>query len=372
MPVYKDKKSGMYYYSVSYKDIFGKQKRYKSKKYIKKEDAVDDEALFRIKNKEQPNNKITLGKLYLLYKNDYNKQNKESSTFDLERIFKGFILPYFENTRLNNLTIASIKKWQDEINNKKLKNGNFYSLRYKQNIHQYFSSFMNYAIKYYGINKNVVSLCGTFKENTGIVEKTKIKYITFEQFLNFIKQADDIIYETLFIVLYFTGIRRGELQALTWQEVDFKNKQLHIFKNLTTKTNNDIYKITNTKNNKNRKIALDDYTLKSLKKLKKYYSKYENFSENWFVFGGKRFLPQTTITRYKNNYFANAKITPITLHEFRHSHASLLINMDYNPIKIAERLGHSEEILKKVYAHLFPESQKDIVKGINNLIKKCT
>ena len=115
--------------------------------------------------------------------------------------------------------------------------------------------------------------------------------------------------------------------------------------------------------------------------------KYSDFSENWFVFGNSRFLPQTSIDRYKHKYFEKYnsehkdKIKEITIHEFRHSHVSLLINeyiktsRDKNVkidavkffIMMSERMGHTIPVMQQTYMHLFPTIQDEIVDLLDNL-----
>ena len=109
---------------------------------------------------------------------------------------------------------------------------------------------------------------------------------------------------------------------------------------------------------------------------KKEMMNYSDFKENWFVFGCSRFLPQTTIDNKKHHYFKLCGIHEITIHEFRHSHVSLLINEYVKSgqtdttkffLMVSSRLGHSIEVMKKTYLHLFPTIQDEIVDLLDNL-----
>ena len=109
--------------------------------------------------------------------------------------------------------------------------------------------------------------------------------------------------------------------------------------------------------------------------------KFKDFSENWYVFGNTRFLPETTINRYKSIYFKKSGIKEITNHEFRHSHVSLLINeyiktskeknMKIDTAKffliMSNRMGHSIKVMQETYMHLFPTIQDEIVDLLDNL-----
>lgn len=96
--------------------------------------------------------------------------------------------------------------------------------------------------------------------------------------------------------------------------------------------------------------------------------KYDGFNDSWFLFEGHRPLPKTTITRKKDEYCKLANVKRIRTHDFRHSHASLLINNGANPTIVAQRLGHSDIAMTlNTYSHMFPNSQKEIIKLIDNL-----
>ena len=168
------------------------------------------------------------------------------------------------------------------------------------------------------------------------------------------------------------GVRKGEAQALNWKDFLWDKDQVRIIKTLTTKTdevNEDglKYKITNAKNRMNRTIKMPFALKKIMIELYSYYNEFEEFNKNWFVFGGNRFLPSTTIDNKKDLYFTLAnetyekEINRISNHEFRHSHASYLISKGVRIELIAKRLGDTVEVVEKVYAHLFPEVENEVI-----------
>ncbi len=115
--------------------------------------------------------------------------------------------------------------------------------------------------------------------------------------------------------------------------------------------------------------------LDSLLEYKNEIMKYCNFNENWFVFGNSKHITKTTIARHKHNYFKLSGIHEITMHEFRHSHVSMLIN-EYIKLgntdttkfflMMSSRMGHTIGVMQKIYMHLFPTIQDEIV----NLLDK--
>ena len=103
---------------------------------------------------------------------------------------------------------------------------------------------------------------------------------------------------------------------------------------------------------------------------------YTDFKDSWFVFNGSTYLPLTTIDRYKHKYFELSGVHEITIHEFRHSHVSLLINEYIKSgqtdtakfyVMMSNRMGHTIGVMQKTYMHLFPTIQDEIVNLLDNL-----
>jgi len=104
--------------------------------------------------------------------------------------------------------------------------------------------------------------------------------------------------------------------------------------------------------------------------LQDYYESQRNiveFNNSCIIFGFSKHLDDNTVRRAKNKYCAAASVKQIRIHDFRHSHVSLLINMGLSPFEISKRLGHSMEMVQQVYAHMFPEVQKNIINILNKL-----
>jgi integrase len=170
-------------------------------------------------------------------------------------------------------------------------------------------------------------------------------------------------------------MRKGEVQALTWKDIDFNLNEIIVNKTLYSKIAGK-YTITSTKNNRNRIIKMSKTLKEQLATYKNKMMKYSDFSENWFVFGCSRFLPLTNIDRYKHKYFQLADVDEITIHEFRHSHVSLLINEYVKSgqtdttkffLMMSNRMGHTIDVMQKTYMHLFPTIQNEIVDILDNL-----
>ena len=378
MAVFKSKektKDGRQWYFKSYKkDIEGNNKAYKSKKYLTKREADEAEALFLLK-RDNPHKKKFIS-VALDYFDDLKQRNKESTYYSHYSCFATHIKPYFERKDINDINTLDINNWKTVM----LKKG--YSINYLNKNYIILKNIFDYAIKIYNLNYNVVANCGNFqKAKEDVVEDNKkIRYITFEQFEQFISVIDDDMWYAFFFFLYYTGMRKGEIQALTWNDIDLTNDIIIINKTLSVKTR-DKYKITSTKNYINRKITMNKSLKEIIIKHQKNMMQYKDYQDTWFVFGGPRFLAQTTIDRMKKKYFEKANLNEITIHEFRHSCVSLLINqyikksseknMKVDTAKfflmMANRMGHSTEVMQKTYLHLFPTIQDEIVDLLNEL-----
>lgn len=373
MPVYKDKNKtadGRSWYFKTYKrDFHGVNKAYKSKKYMTKKEAQEEEALFILK-RDNPVNKsfLLISKDYF---NEMYKIRKESTVYSYENAFKNNIEPYFRNFSMKDIKVSTINEWKLALAKNELK------LAYLNKIYDILKGIFDYAMRNYGLEANPVTISGRFQEKNEdvIKDEEKIRYITFEEFNKFISVIDDLTWKTFFIFLYYTGCRKGEVQALNWKDVDFAKNEITINKTLTIKTK-DLYKITSTKNYRNRKIKMSNTLRNQLIMYKSETMKYKDFKDTWFVFGNSRFLPQTTIDRKKHKYFELSGVNEITVQEFRHSHVSLLINEYVKNgqtdttkffLMMSNRMGHSIQVMQETYMHLFPTIQNEIIDILDKL-----
>jgi len=380
MPIYQEKnkskqtKDGRSWYFKTY--INGKQ--YESKKYLRKKEAQEEEELFNLKKKNplhKPFNLVALDYFHSLE----NSSKKESTIYSYKKDYNKHIEPFFNNMDIFIITTQVIADWTEYMLNKELSIGTLNKIK---NI---LNSIFDFAIKKYELEKNPSKIYGPFeqKKDEVIVDEEKIRYITLEEFNKFISVIDNEMWKSFFIFAFYTGCRKGEIQALTWKDVDFKNNEIIINKTLSIKnvTTTESYKITSTKNNLNRKVKMSKTLSDTLLQYKKEVSNYIDFNDSWFVFGNVRFLPQITIDRYKHKFFALSSVKEITMHEFRHSHVSLLINeyirtskeknMKVDTAKfflmMSNRMGHTIDVMQRTYMHLFPTIQDEIIDLLDNL-----
>nr|DAD92568.1 MAG TPA: Integrase [Siphoviridae sp. ctUse40] len=376
MSVFKDKektKDGRQWrFKVYYHNEDGKLKPYTSKRYLLKKEAEAAERVFKL------NRDVPVKKRFDVVADDYFKDAyirlKESTVNTYYSQYKNNILPYFKNKFIDEINVSDIENWKNKLIDRKIKTStcNEYYVVFKE--------IFTYANRKFELNYNPVSLSGRFKRRNDEVIKTeeKLRYITYEEYCKLIEVIHDDLYHCLFLTFYFAGMREGEMQALTWNDIDFNRKVVIVNKTLSTNTKEGIYKITNTKNCLNREISMSKILYEELKRYKEVVMKYDDFSSDWFVFGNGDFLSTYQMNKYRKIFFKEAGLEKrlITIHEFRHSHVSLCINEYIKSgqsdstkffLMMSQRMGHSLRVMQETYMHLFPSVQDNIVSLLDNL-----
>ena len=366
-----------WYFSVCYLAANGERKRKKSQQYHTKQEAQEEERQFLI---DKPHNRIdiTFEEMYHQYIRYTEESIKGSSKYCKNSRIKNHVLPYLGKMNIHSISVNIIIAWKSKMNEATYNNGKKYMATYKNILFSELKVALNYGVKFCGLKENVASKVMRFhdKNETVVTDDEKLRYITPYEYNLFVSVIKKPVFKVFFAFLYYMGVRKGEAQALTWEDILWDTSKVRIIKTITNKTyelNEDgfQFKITNTKNRKNRTIGMPPIIKNMLLELYKYYVKFEGFNNNWFVFGGCRHLPGATIDTERKNYFDlveetyGKSINRITNHEFRHSHASYLISKGIEIGFIAERLGDTVEVVSKVYAHLFPETEDKIMNELN-------
>jgi integrase len=301
-----------------------------------------------LKKKNPQKEDLIIGDLVRSYIATLGNQNKYSSIYDKNNIFRIYILSYYEKTKIQDLTVQELYRWQDELwNTKNPKTGNFFSYKYLIKIRSFFNAFLSWCEKRYAC-----------KNNFAFVEKPKrrqpkkeMSIWTRKEFEKFISVVDDPTYHALFTFMFFTGRRKGELFALTPKDVT--PTQIKINKSLTRKTiDNTTYGITSTKADKVQNIPVCAIVQEEIKDYK---------GGNPFYFGGNKPLSDNTVRRAFLSYCKKANVEPIRIHDLRHSFVSMLIHLGANLIVVADLISDTVEQVTKTYGHLYQEDKLNIL-----------
>lgn len=358
MPVYRDERDpSKWVCKVNYKDYTGKSTQKKKRGFKTKKEAQEWEHNFMLKEKGDPD--MTFRDFCDIYLEDAQRRLKPASFNIKEICISAYILPFFGNLKISDITPLTVKHWQNDYLSsiKKRYTGKPLSPGTIKNIERHLSAIFAHGVKFYNFPGNPVSVAGSSVKTS----KQAFEIWTPQEFNRFIERVTDPMYKTLFNVLYFTGVRIGEALALTPQDIDFKNNIIHITK--TRSKVNGSETITPPKTPKSiRDIPIPE-KLKNL--LEGFILSLYDVSENDFIFPYCRYHVGLLLKRYANK----AGIKPIRIHDLRHSHASLLIDMGFNVVTIAERLGHENiSMTLNTYSHLFPHNQNDIVDKLNDFL----
>lgn len=214
----------------------------------------------------------TLNEVFELYKKEKQTSVKEVTMYDMNSRYKTHIEAYLGNIPMVNIKTHTIKNWQLERFNA-IKSNNYF-----QSIQILLKSIFSYALDHDIIYTNPLK---KVKLMTKIEPKKEMKYLTFEQFQVFESYLEDEqFYKEALITLYYTGLRLGELQALTWN--DYKGDTLYIHKTY----NNKLKKVSNTtKTTVNRYVLLTDNVIDILDTLKTEFERFKDFTSDKFIFG---------------------------------------------------------------------------------------
>lgn len=307
---------------------------------------------------------VTFKELTELYddkvKNNIKATTKQTNAYMLMK----FVDLY--NLKASSITSVDIQK----ILNTFIKRGA--STNYVNGIYSYLNKIFKFGVKENYILYNPMTKIDRYKKPDEI--KKEMKFYTPEQFKQLMLTApkDKVHHEyecyVIINVLYFTGMRVGELSALTLQDVDLKKKTIHINKTLSFGIGDNRWHIGPAKSSRSeRTIMIPTNLYEILVEYISYYKKIYGVTNQTFLFGVDVPIARETIRHRFWDMADLAGLERIRLHDLRHSHASLLANMGCSVTAIARRMGHSEAECFKTYIHLFVSTDVDLVNKIDKV-----
>ena len=354
MPVFQDKKRNTWYCKFYYTDFTGEKKQKLRRGFPLKRDAQAWEKQFLASLHKNPS--LPFSDLQKSYLEDKRVNLKQISYETKKSRILLWIAPYFAKP-INEIEPADIRQWENMLCSAVGKNGKPLSLNYRQNLVTELSSMFNYAVKIYGLGRNPVQIAG----NTAGKKVKRCDFWTlgqFQQFLGTFSQHDE--WYTLFNVLYWTGCRLGELQALTVADVLTDPAAIQV--NKTYHMINGEHVITRPKTAKSTR---DIYIPEQLSALLA-----DHIGRMYQARKTDRLFPygDTTIASHFKKHTRDAGLPEIRLHDIRHSHASLLINSGASVLLVSERLGHENVTTTlNIYSHLFPSKQSEIAEKLTEV-----
>mgnify|MGYP000049030686 FL=1 len=219
--VFKNQKTEKWEVRCYYKDYKGIRKQKTKRGFRTKSEALDWERHFKLQDHQDLD--MTIEDFFELYKRDVSHKVRPNTWEEKENIILTKILPYIGKRKINELKITDVFEWQREIKSQTTKAGKSFSQSYLKTIHNQLSAMLNHAVRYYGLKWNVASKAG----NMGSGTERKVDFWTQKEYQKFIEQVSDKPQSFYgFEILYWCGLRIGELLALTPKDFDFENNIL--------------------------------------------------------------------------------------------------------------------------------------------------
>lgn len=347
MPVYKDKKRGTWYCQFYFQDWTGTTKQKRKRGFSTQREAKEWERSFM--NTLQVNTDITFSALVENYMTDLATRLKPTTMETKRSLIETKLLPFFGKMKICDINELTVRRWQNELLDYRDEKGIPYSDTYLKTINNQISAIMNYATVFYKLPKNPCRAVGSI----GKANASAMKIWTLDDFEQFIDYENKSAGHLAFNVLFWSGIREGELLALTRNDFFYNGDEyrLNIDKNFEVVRGTQ-YILTPKTDASRRCITIPQFLYQEA--VQYFDALYEPDPEGRLFYFTKSYL-LSEIKRVAKL----AGLEPIRVHDLRHSHASLLIELGFNILMVSQRLGHEKvETTWQTYAHLYPNKEK--------------
>ena len=344
MAAFKNKENGTWYVQFRYTDWKGERQQKLKRGFATKKEAQAWEREFLMEKQADIN--MSFESFVGLYEKDIKPKIKLNTWITKESIIKQKILPYFQKRKLSEITAKDIIDWQNEIRELTDCHGRPLSKTYLKTVHNQLSAIFNHAIRYYGLQINPAQKAG----NMGMEEKKEMLFWTKDEYTKFSEaMMDKPISYYAFEMLYWCGIREGELLALTPADFNFDRGTVSINKSYQRINKQDV--ITTPKTPKSiRVIQMPKFLCDEMQDYFKMFYSLDSDSRIFPI--SKNYLHREMARGSKAT-----GVKRIRIHDLLHSHVSLLIDMGFTALAIADRVGHESIDITFRYAHLFPTRQ---------------
>jgi integrase len=352
MPVYKDEKRGSWFASFYYTDASGEKRRKKKEGFKTRKEALEFERDFSLQSDSGP--RLLFDDLLSLYIEDCQTRLRPTTMKGKSYILKTKIALAFKGRRAQEITAKDIRQWQNALMNDPYG----FTPTYLKSINNQLSAIFNFGRKYYGLNGNPVANAGAF----GRKKAEAMQFWTPSEFKCFVEAIHDNKESYIaFQVLFWTGMRSGELLALQPQDILLNEHCIRINKNYARLNGEDLILPTKTPKS-NRSVTIPRWLTEALEKFMKETGR-DKAKGRLFT------LNKYYLTREIQRGSLRSNVKRIRVHDIRHSHASMLIELGFAPLLIAERLGHENvQTTLETYAHLYPNKHKELADRLQDIM----
>lgn len=348
--------------------LTGKQKRTTKRGFKTRKEA--ELALARIKidiangtyKKERAE---TYQELYNIWVKQYEKTVEESTFVKTIGIFKNHILPAMSAYKIEKITVDICQKHVDEWAEK---------LKKFRMVKAYAAKVLDFAIKRGYIQINPFTHVETRikpKKTIAIDEKNE-NFYTREQLNEFLSHCEQSLHYksfTLLRLLAYTGLRKSEALALTWNDLNIKENELSITKAIGRGKSAKLY-LKSTKTGSPRVIKIDDATIVILKEWKRIQKQeylvlgHNTMKANQLIFSNtnNEYIQPVQVQKWMYSVQKKHSLVKITPHGLRHTHCSLLFEAGASLKEVQDRLGHSDvKTTMDIYTHVTKKAQEGAI-----------
>lgn len=354
MSASKDKHTGKWICQFHYKDSSGQNRKKFKRGFATKKAALTWEREFLLVTKRDP--MMSFSSFAEIYLQDMEHRLRASTVRGKRYVIQEKILPWFGHLSMGEIRPCDVRHWETELLQCQKSNGAAYSPTYLKTIYNQLNAIFNYAVTYYELRENPCRKAGSI----GSCHAREMQFWTLAEFRLFASELPPgTAVAAAFQTLYFTGMRIGELLALTCADIDFSSRTISISKSCQRSRKGDVVTPPKTARG-NRVISIPTFLADVLRR---YVSALPSEPET-LLFPFHKYV----LTKELERICRKLDLKRIRLHDLRHSHASLLIELGFTPLLIAERLGHEKiETTMNVYSHLYPGKQQEVAEKLDKM-----
>ena len=307
----------------------------------------------------------TFQAVYDLWLEQYRNTVKESTLQKTMELFNNHILPAFGTMKMEKITVTFCQKKINE----------WFKFHSKYNVMKnYTSAVLKFAIRMDLIKNNPMDKITVPRKMAAVGQDDNLKYFTKEELQQFFScckedatQSNNLLWITLFRLLAFSGMRKGEALALTWKDLDFTNETVCISKTVARGLGNRLLIQTPKTATSKRTIVLDGITLSMLSTWRKRQAMdflklgFNTMNEEQLIFPNTKneLMIPTKPDQKLDRMIKKNELKRITIHGFRHTHCSLLFEAGASIKEVQDRLGHADiQTTMNIYAHVTEKAKE--------------
>lgn len=353
--------------------VTGKRKQINKGGFLKKKDAEAAARKIEIALDEktfiEPSNELFNDFAEKWFFEHYQSRINKPTIRNRRYVFEKHILKndVFSDKKLSDINTADI----DAFYNQKINAG--FSTSYIRQMHQLLNQSFSQAVKWGKLLSNPVAAA-----DPPSVKYAGVSIWSIDEVHRFLKTCVGEHHYITFLLAIYTGMRRGEVIGLKWEDINFEEKVIFVNRALAyVPQSGFIFTSLKTKSSR-RKIPVPDFVMKALAAHKRNQDEWRSLTKGMYQDHDLVICTNTGTMQCPHNLVRTMKrlikqsgVTEIRFHDIRHTHASILIAEGVDIVKISDRLGHANpKVTMEFYAHLLPNSHNELADIFHQAVNK--